>query len=229
MDRVVSAVNAPLWLECTTTHEQARAIQSVLDSAVNRLVGIMYNSMTDASWKHGKPFKVEDGIYVRWMFQLLPRGSSLHNATHANLRFDVKGLPFSPETLAEYSWKYLKRPPGPMDPGMPSDTPSKRYWYNHAQVEEVETPKLASVDGPLECTRIVYPVRLVEKEVVLLHSTKDVQVYPMAYMNNAELAGLEEPVLAPAKCTMVVSTTAGGIVESNESSNRSVLGPGVFT
>lgn len=168
-------------------------------------------------------------IYVRWMYQLIPLGSTLKTATQANLRFDIRGLPFPPEVLTDYAWRFLRRAPSVADKVLPEDSTGKSYWYNHASVEKLETPQVANVEGPVECTRIVYPVQKLEKEVTLLHATRTLDVYPMAYMPDCELAESKDGVLSPTKCSMIISTSAGESIPRSEESNRSVLGSNVFT
>lgn len=203
LDKVVSAIRSPFPFE-TAVDRQYRALHDGIDNAVNLVVGTMYNSMCDSTWKVGKPFELQSGMFCRWMYQLLPLGSSVTDATRVNIRLDLENLPYPAKVLETYVWQYMKNPPSSLDPDLPADTYNQKYWFNHVLCEDIRTPRLT--ENKLECSRIIIPKERPEKEVIVLHSTKEVDIYPMAYLQDCRLAQTSQPILSSTRCNIVVST-----------------------
>lgn len=185
---------------------QLRRLQNGIDDAVNLVVGAMYNSMTDSTWRIGKPFELWSGMFCRWMYQLLPIGSSIAEATRINVRLDMENLPYPGKVLEKYVWQYLKNPPSPLDPDLPADTYNEKYWFNHVICEDIRTAQPHFGDSKVEYSRIVIPKEHPEKEVIVLHSSKEVDIYPMAYLEDSRLAQSSETLLSSSRCNVVVST-----------------------
>ena len=205
LEKVVSAIRAPFPFE-PAEDQHYRAMTNGIDHAVNIVVGAMYNSMTDSTWKVGKPFELKSGMFCRWMYQLLPLGSSISEATRLNIRMDVENLPYPAKVLEKYVWQYMKDPPSSLDPDLPADTYKERYWFNHIICEDISAPKSYAGERKVEWSRVMLPKEDPVKEVVVVHSSKEVDIYPMAYLQDSRLAQASEPLLSSSKCKMVVST-----------------------
>lgn len=180
--------------------EQERILKGSVESAVGHMVGIMYSSMSDSSWKEGKPIDVGFDIETQWWYQILPYGATYKDAERINIRFDRNNFPCTSEEYFQHQWNISK------DVNTYREFISRRgedQWMDFGLKEVFPVVDLGE-DAMITCCAVHMPRENPIKQAVYVHSTKTVGIYSTAYPGTIEKLDDEATTAKP--CHVIVHT-----------------------
>ena len=187
-------------------------MKSGIESATAHIVGIMYSSVCDPSWKTTTSFEVMDGIICTCRYQLLPTNCRFEDATRVNLRMDSAQLPFAAEQLVEH----IVKKSGNMDDWALRHKDTPWAMYRDTILENVHPKVKCDEDNFVSCIRVAAPKEKPEREAIFVHATKDVDLYSTAFLRQDSEGESANAHLSKHRCKVLVGTTSDIKIQVSE-------------